>query len=326
MRTTWTLPTLPAVWTVALLSVAGLQACSSSGGGGGAGAGGGGAGGSSGAGGSGGSGGQPGPDAGGAGGRQDAAPQGGNDGSAGGSGGTGGGADASMGGADGRASDGAMAGPDAPAAAGPPPGAKKLAAHVLTWYTFQDNTPVNSLFSGSGRLLKPFVSVAIPRRELKGSGGTLNYGDKLYLAFLDGRMMPDGSKHSGWVQVDDFCGDAGDDSYCFQQIPEGNFPNVDLYLGDFTKTGMMASPDGDCTGPAGSGQELTDVYTGTPATTFKSDYGGSALGSGKCGDKVAARTEQKGTSAPGESGCWGYDGQDSEGDCSMCTKQTCASR
>jgi hypothetical protein len=128
------------------------------------------------------------------------------------------------------------------------------------------------------------------------------------------------------VQVDDFCGDAGDDTYCYQKIPEGTFPNVDLYIGDFTKTGMKASPDGDCTGPAGSGQDLTDVYSGNAGANFHSDYGGARLGTGKCGDKAAARLEQKGVNTPGEGGCWGYDAQDAESDCAMCTAQTCASK
>jgi hypothetical protein len=265
----------------------------------------------------------------------------------GGTGGGGGSADAAPGGSGGRDAGAEAARPDAPpladagadagrmdvgadgagdAGSGPPPGAKKLERHVLTWYTFQDNTPVNSLFSASDRPLKPFSSVAVPRRELKVNGGTLDYGDKLYLAFLDGRPMPNGTKHTGWVQVDDFCGDAGDDTYCYQKIPEGTFPNVDLYIGDFTKTGMMASATGDCDGPAGSGQELTDVYSGVPGASFRTDYGGATLGTGKCGDKLAARKEQKGTTAAGEGGCWGYDAQDSESDCAMCTATTCASK
>jgi hypothetical protein len=260
-----------------------------------------------------------------------------------GSGGAGGHADAGAGGSGGAMGTGGTPGDASPDTGGkmadgggpsvdggggtlpPPPGATKLAQHVLTWYTFQDNTPVNSLFSGSGRALKPYVSVAVPRRELKSGGGTLNYGDKLYVAFLAGRMMPNGSRHTGWVQIDDFCGDAGDDSYCYQTVAQGKFPNVDLYLGDFLKTGMMASPTGDCYGPAGSGTELTDVYGGDPRSSFVTDYGGAVLGTGKCGDKASARLQQKGVNTPGESGCWGYDAQDSESDCSMCTKESCAS-
>jgi hypothetical protein len=121
-------------------------------------------------------------------------------------------------------------------------------------------------------------------------------------------------------------GHAGDDAYCYQDIPQGKFPNVDLYIGDFTKSGMMATADGDCIGSAGPGQDLTDVYTGNAGTNFRTEYGGATLGTGKCGDKLAARKEQKGTTTPGEGGCWGYDAQDSEADCANCTPSTCASK
>lgn len=207
---------------------------------------------------------------------------------------------------------------------GPPVGGKKVEQHVLTWYTFQDNTPVNSLFSASGRSLKPYSSIAVPRRELAALGG---YGTKIYVAFLDGRMMPNMTKHTGWVQIDDICGDGNDDSYCYQDLGGKKYPNIDLYLGDFTKTGMKASPTGDCEGPAGSGQELTDVWTGNAGANFHADYGGSALGTGKCGDQAAARLEQKGVNTPGESGCWGYDGQAADGtaQCKECVAGvTCA--
>ena len=212
--------------------------------------------------------------------------------------------------------------------AGAPAGAKRLEPHVLTWYTFQDNTPVNSAFTGSGRPLKAFVSVAIPRRELKENGGTLDYGDKLWVAFLAGRMMPNGTPHTGWVEITDFCGDAGDDTYCYQEVDQGKFPNVDLYIGDFTKSGTKATPDGmggeDCLGPAGSGQDLTEVYTGNAGADFKTSYGGATLGTGKCGDKAAARLQQKGNNTPGTGTCWGYDDQDNEAACDKCTATTCA--
>jgi hypothetical protein len=228
-----------------------------------------------------------------------------------------------------------------------PAGAKKWTQHVITFYSFQDNTPVNSLFTASGRTLKQYSSVAVPRRELKANGGTLSYGDKLWLAFLAGRTMPNGTKHTGWVQVDDFCGDAGDDTYCYQQIDGKGpmYPNVDLYIGDFSKSGFMptppspAHPMGDCTGPSGSGQDLTDVYTGTPAT-FETNYGGALLGTGKCGDRQAARDGQFGppkgapfgdqNAKPPTEGtltaCWGYDGQGPDTtDCAMCVAgKTCA--
>jgi hypothetical protein len=232
---------------------------------------------------------------------------------------------------------------------GPPAGAKKIAQHVITFYSFQDNTPVNSLFTASERTLKQFSSVAVPFRELASSkkGGTLKYGDKLWLAFLAGRTMPNGTKHTGWVQVDDFCGDGGDDSYCFQQIDgKGTmYPNVDLYIGDFSKSGFKPSaptpdaPNGDCTGPSGSGQDLTDTYTGTPAA-FETNYGGALLGTGKCGDRQTARDQQFGPPSGAPFGdenakpptegtltaCWGYDGQgpDKSG-CDACVAGvTCA--
>ena len=79
--------------------------------------------------------------------------------------------------------------------------------------------------------------------------------------------MPDGTKHTGWVEIDDFCGDNSDDSYCFQTVGGKSYPNTDLYIGDFTKSGMKAS-SGDCSGPAGNGQELTNVYTGSPGSAW----------------------------------------------------------
>jgi hypothetical protein len=347
VRTNRTHSWLIAVGSVALLSMAGLHGCDSGGGGGGRGNTGGSGdeetggtggkastGGSSGkadAGATGGSMGNTGGSMGNTGGSMGntGGSTGGSMGNTGGAGGSTGGAGGSTGGSMGSTGGAGGATGGAGGSMGNlPPGATKLAKHVLTWYTFQDNTPVNSLFSASGRPLKPFLSVAVPRRELKANGGTLSYGDKLYVAFLDGKTMPNGMKHTGWVQIDDFCGDGADDSYCYQQITEGKFPNVDLYIGDFTKTGIKASATGDCSGPAGSGQELTDLYTGNPGALFKTDYGGAALGSGKCGDQNAARMEQKGTTAPGEGGCWGYDGQEEgKADCANCTiGVTCAAR
>jgi hypothetical protein len=117
------------------------------------------------------------------------------------------------------------------------------------------------------------------------------------------------------VQVDDYCGDNSDDSYCFQDVGGKSYPNTDIYIGDFTKSGM-ALKDGDCTGPAGTGQDITKVYTGKPAT-FVSDYGGAALGSGKCDDKKTARAQQLGPVNAGTNECWGYDDQETGG-CSDC--------
>lgn len=190
-----------------------------------------------------------------------------------------------------------------------------LGKYVMTWYSFQDNTPVNSGLSASGRKLIPYISVAIPFRLLKPFGGKLQYGDKLYVQFLDGRTMPNGIKHTGWVQIDDFCGDSGDDSYCYQSVGGTKYPNTDLYLGDFTKSGMSTT---SCTGPAGSGQELTSVSTGSPGSEWIGDYGGRALGTGKCGDLSTAKPQQ--------GSCWDYTPPaSSASECASCTSAFCTS-
>jgi hypothetical protein len=190
-----------------------------------------------------------------------------------------------------------------------------LGKYVVTWYSFQDNTPVNSALSASGRKLIPYISVAVPFRLLKPFGGKLNYGDRLYIQFLDGRTMPNGIKHTGWVQIDDFCGDSGDDSYCFQSVGGVSYPNTDLYIGDFTKSGMDPKA---CSGPAGSGQELTNVSTGDPGAAWIGDYGGRALGSGKCGDLSTAKPQQ--------AGCWDYTPPaSSASDCAGCASWSCTS-
>jgi len=190
-----------------------------------------------------------------------------------------------------------------------------LGKYVVTWYTFQDNTPVNSGLSASGRKLVPYISVAIPFRFLKPFGGKLNYGDKLYVQFLDGRTMPNGTKHTGWVQIDDYCGDSGDDSYCYQSVGGSKYPNCDLYLGDFTKSGMSPT---SCSGPAGTGQELTTLSTGTPGSEWIADYGGRALGTGKCGDISTAKPQQ--------GSCWDYTPPaSSASECASCTSASCTS-
>ncbi len=221
--------------------------------------------------------------------------------------------------------------PDPGPMATAPAGATELGQHVLTWYSFQDNTPVNSLFSASGHLLTPYVSVAVPFTQIADCAGetpkpgqtcgTLNYGDKLFVPFLKDRLMPNGMKHTGWVVLDDYCGDGQDDTYCYQDPGDGKtYPNVDLYIGDFVKSGMGPCGD-DCTGPAGNGGELFDLFSGDPGASFVNDYGGAAIGTGKCGDRQTARDQQFGppagspfgtSSKPGSlTACWGYDGQGS---------------
>ena len=192
-------------------------------------------------------------------------------------------------------------------------GLSVLGDHVLTWYSFQDNTPSNSAMSASGRKLIPYRSVALPFRLLRAFGGSLDYGTSIYVAFLAGRTMPSGRQHDGWVQLDDFCGDNQDDSYCYQTLSGTQYPNIDLWIGDFTQSGMDPKR---CDGPAGSGQELTKLYTGT-APSDLIDYGGRSIGVGKCGDSAAARAEQ--------SGCWDYTPPaETVSYCSSCSASTCA--
>lgn len=161
----------------------------------------------------------------------------------------------------------------------------------MTWYTSNDNTPCCSTATSSGRPLIPYVSVALPFRFLKEKGGNLDYGDKLFVSFLQNRPMPNGRKHTGWVQIDDFCGDGGNDSYCYQTVKGKKYPNVDLFIGDYKKSGMNCSENG----PAGSGQELTKVKVGNPSgAEWATDYGGVAFVEGcKCGDCKTAREGQK---------------------------------
>jgi hypothetical protein len=186
-----------------------------------------------------------------------------------------------------------------------PPATARWGNAVVTAYTFQDNSACNSVMTSSGRALVPYVSVALPFRYLRSlGGGPFELGDEIFVSFLRGRAMPDGSRHTGWVRIDDFCGDSGDDEYCFQ---DGE-PNVDLYIGDWAASGMRCLADdlqdegsGSFSGPAGDGQEPTEVRFGpAPAGGLVDDYGGRALGDGPCGDCRFGKTVQP-------PACWHYD-------------------
>ncbi len=234
----------------------------------------------------------------------------------GGSGMSGGGGSSALGGAagsfgGGRGGGGGGGAADAGSAAVRTP----LGQYVLTWYSFQDNTPTNSAMSASGRNLIPYVSVALPFRLLKPFGGARDYGAKLYVEFLAGRKMPNGTVHSGWVEIDDYCGDNQDDTYCFQEAGGKSYPNVDIWIGDFTKSGFSKTT---CDGPAGSGEELTSVSAGTPsANEWGADYGGESIGTGACGDTPTAKSQQ--------AQCWSYTPPaDSADQCESCKAATCA--
>jgi hypothetical protein len=177
-------------------------------------------------------------------------------------------------------------------------GGPALDKAAMTYYSYENNTPCNSMANETGRPLVPYVSVAVPFRFLKKFGGSYDYGDQLHIKFLEGRKMPDGSTHTGWVQIDDFCGDNGDDNYCYQDVGNNSkLPNVDLYVGAWKSSGMSCK-NGDGNGPGGNGQQVTDVKRGpAPANSFKTSYGGVAKGSGKCNDCTSACMAVTGLSA-----------------------------
>ena len=150
---------------------------------------------------------------------------------------------------------------------------------VITQYSNQSNTPCNSIQSASGRKMIPFVSVAIPFRFTVKNGGPLNYGDWIFADKIQGRVMPNGRKHTGWLRLDDFCGDGGEDGYCFQNIGGKSYPNVDVFIGNIFDAGLKNGST-----PIGSGQELMKIYTGNPGDEAVTEYGGSDNLSGKCGD------------------------------------------
>lgn len=188
---------------------------------------------------------------------------------------------------------------------------------IVTLYTFQDNSACNSIMTASKRPLTPYVSVALPFRFLEGSGnGPFALGDEIHVSFLEGRIMPNGQPHTGWVRIDDFCGDNDDDSYCLQD----GLPNVDLYIGDWAESGEECLADnlddeatGSFDGPGGSGQDATEVAFGpAPDGELIEDYGGVAIGDGNCGDCDFGKTVQP-------LACWHYDPGDENIEYCDCT-------
>lgn len=165
---------------------------------------------------------------------------------------------------------------------------------ALTWYSWQDNTPCNSMRTASGNRLVPFISVAVPFRFLAKFGGALNFGDLVFVPFLRDRVMPNSTRHTGYLVVTDFCGDNSDDSYCYSDDGKNN-PILDVYIGDYTKARMDK-----WSGPIGSGQET--VYPrfykaaarGKHPSVIPWSYGGQATGGGKCGDCTYANKQQPG--------------------------------
>jgi hypothetical protein len=172
---------------------------------------------------------------------------------------------------------------------------------ALTWYSWQDNTPCNSMRTASGNRMVPFISVAVPFRFLAKFGGALNYGDLVYVPFLRDRVMPNSTKHTGYLVVTDFCGDNSDDNYCYSDDGKKN-PILDVYIGDYTKARMNR-----WSGPMGNGQETVypkfykAVARGKHPSVIPRSYGGQATGGGRCGDCEYANKQQP--------GAWDYDNE-----------------
>lgn len=173
---------------------------------------------------------------------------------------------------------------------------------IMTFFDFDSNSPANANSSSSGASLVPYVSCAVPIRFLKSKGGgPFEIGDWIKLKFLEGRVMPNKKKHTGWVKIQTFCGDAGRDSYCLktkdgQASPTSNaYGSVDLYIGEWKSSGQKCNGDSTAQGPAGTGLELTDVIIGPPPKGQAIEsYGGRAIGSGQCNNVVQACMNKSG--------------------------------
>lgn len=213
---------------------------------------------------------------------------------------------------------------------------------VMTNFTFENNTPCNSMSSNNEKDLIPYVSVSLQFRYLKDkNGGPLKLNDWIFLKFLEGRVMPNKKKHTGWVRIDTYCGDMADDDYCFQDVSGGRYPLVDLYIGSFPKSGQKCDGKGGMIGPGGSGQEMTEVRFGPPpAGKAITSYGGAAKGPGACNDCVSACEIQTGLKGgeclnvptPGnkdssnalQNKCWWYWPQNNNEARTWCTPQNAA--
>lgn len=170
---------------------------------------------------------------------------------------------------------------------------------IITTFTFENNTPANANTSASSKPLVPFVSVALPFKFMKEKGGgPFSYGDWLYLKFLDGKRVGIGASaktHTGWVRLDTYCGDSNRYDYCIKDYNGKKYTKIDLYIGPFKKSGQKCMGDGSTTGPAGKGEEFTEVKYGPPPTgKGVESYGIPAKGPGKCNDVVAACVAQSG--------------------------------
>ena len=176
-----------------------------------------------------------------------------------------------------------------------PAAGTKLGNVVVTYYSFQSNTPACTNTSASGKLLEAYVSIALPFSYLTDrQGGPYQYGDWFELESLKGKRLPNGKIHTGLVRLDTTCGDLGNYSYCLHQQGSGKYSGVDLYLGDFRTSGMVCDGKGTATGPAGNGLTFTGIkYVGPNPKGAVTSYGlPSRATDCLCNDAVTACMQQ----------------------------------
>ena len=130
----------------------------------------------------------------------------------------------------------------------------------------------------------PYLSAALALRHIKKSSRagkmegsdltraeeepTFSFGDWIKVQFLEGKPMPSGKTHTGWVRVDDYCGDNKDDAYC---VEENKF--LDLYVGCESTKGGTGIND----------MNSSKYYRGTPpAGADKIVYGVMKKNGDKC--------------------------------------------
>jgi len=173
---------------------------------------------------------------------------------------------------------------------------------ILTQFTFENNTPCCSMSSAWGKPLIPFVSCSLMFRYLKDKkGGPFKAGDQIFCKALQGKKMPNGKTHSGWLRIATFCGDMGDDEYCAQSKNGKRYPLVDVYVGSFQASGSVCDGQGSVTGYVGDGNLMSEIRggpapSGDPAATEgkrgDAPYGGKPFGTCKCNDCVQGCMDQ----------------------------------
>ena len=136
----------------------------------------------------------------------------------------------------------------------------KIGNVMQTYYSRDNNTPAGTNTSASGELMIPYVSCALPFSFFtEKSGGPYGYGDWFELDSLRGQQLPNGKKHTGFLQAVTYCGDFDDFTYCIKDHNGKKYSSIDVYIGPFKGSGQKCDGKGSTTGPAGSGLTFTGV-------------------------------------------------------------------